>query len=605
MRDGTRTGKSMKHRIGQWFKNAKIQKKIMIIYICIGTIPILLLGLFASGQERKTLMEREHRNIEDSVSQGASQLKSQILVYNNLSDYIAFNQPISDVLIGDYDNIFSMYEQYTATVDPVLSSLKYFNPNINQITIYLDKNIVKHDTMVDSLQTIEGEKWYRQNESSLSQKVKWIIDAENKTSFSARTMPIMEQNKQKGILYLDVNYDSLFAGFDDISRDSYGLYIVDKKGNVLFEKDTFSENTASKNNTKTTAKKSKKKRLSFPALKKKMEAQENGKKSNYLIVSADAGVDDWKIIVYQPQKMMAREIQTLLVLVMGIIAVCIITSVVASLAFSRFVVRDIKRLRDNMQAVEEGNMELMVTSNAGDEVGSLIRGFGSMLGEINRLIHEVYESKLTQRKSEMTALQAQINPHFLYNSLSLINWKALEAGQQDISKITLALSSFYRTSLNRGKNVLTIEKEIENMKSYLEIQLCMHDNDFDVIMDIDEEILPYQTLNLLLQPLVENAIDHGIDLKEDGRGYIKIIGRKDAENIYLTVEDNGVGIEPEILSSILEFKTKGYGVRNVNQRIRLYYGEEYCLRIESEVGKGTRCTINIPQKSNDPADGTS
>ena len=583
MRDGTRTGKSMKHRIGQWFKNAKIQKKIMIIYICIGTIPILLLGLFASGQERKTLMEREHRNIEDSVSQGASQLKSQILVYNNLSDYIAFNQPISDVLIGDYDNIFSMYEQYTATVDPVLSSLKYFNPNINQITIYLDKNIVKHDTMVDSLQTIEGEKWYRQNESSLSQKVKWIIDAENKTSFSARTMPIMEQNKQKGILYLDVNYDSLFAGFDDISRDSYGLYIVDKKGNVLFEKDTFSENTASKNNTKTTAKKSKEKRLSFPALKKKMEAQENGKKSNYLIVSADAGVDDWKIIVYQPQKMMAREIQTLLVLVMGIIAVCIITSVVASLAFSRFVVRDIKRLRDNMQAVEEGNMELMVTSNAGDEVGSLIRGFGSMLGEINRLIHEVYESKLTQRKSEMTALQAQINPHFLYNSLSLINWKALEAGQQDISKITLALSSFYRTSLNRGKNVLTIEKEIENMKSYLEIQLCMHDNDFDVIMDIDEEILPYQTLNLLLQPLVENAIDHGIDLKEEGRGYIKIIGRKDAENIYLTVEDNGVGIEPEILSSILE----------------------YCLRIESEVGKGTRCTINIPQKSNDPADGTS
>ena len=578
MRDGTRTGKYMKHRIGQWFKNAKIQKKIMIIYICIGTIPILLLGLFASGQERKTLMEREHRNIEDSVSQGASQSKSQILVYNNLSDYIAFNQPISDVLIGDYDNIFSMY---------------------------LHKNIVKHDTMVDSLQTIEGEKWYRQNESSLSQKVKWIIDAENKTSFSARTMPIMEQNKQKGILYLDVNYDSLFAGFDDISRDSYGLYIVDKKGNVLFEKDTFSENTASKNNTKTTAKKSQEKRLSFPALKKKMEAQENGKKSNYLIVSADAGVDDWKIIVYQPQKMMAREIQTLLVLVMGIIAVCIITSVVASLAFSRFVVRDIKRLRDNMQAVEEGNMELMVTSDAGDEVGSLIRGFGSMLGEINRLIHELYESKLTQRKSEMTALQAQINPHFLYNSLSLINWKALEAGQQDISKITLALSSFYRTSLNRGKNVLTIEKEIENMKSYLEIQLCMHDNDFDVIMDIDEEILPYQTLNLLLQPLVENAIDHGIDLKEDGRGYIKIIGRKDAENIYLTVEDNGVGIEPEILSSILEFKTKGYGVRNVNQRIRLYYGEEYCLRIESEVGKGTRCTINIPQKSNDPADGTS
>lgn len=592
----------MKNKIKNWFGNAKIQKKIMIIYICIGTVPILFLGLFALSQERKTLMERERRNIEDSLSQGASQLKSKILVYNNLSDYIAFNHPISDVLIGDYDDIFSMYEQYTATVDPVLSSLKYFNPNINQITIYLDKDIVKHDTTVDALHTIESEKWYREYKDSLSQKVKWIIDGKEKTSFSARTMPIMEQNKQKGILYLDVNYDTLFSGFDDISRDGYGLYVIDKAGNVLFEKDTFDQKAGNKTGAKKDGKDQStqngtegKSRLSLKKLKEKMADQEKGKRSNYLIVSADAGVDDWQVIAYQPQKMMAREVQTLVVLILGIIAICIVTSVVASKAFSRFVVRDIKRLRDNMQAVEEGNMELMVTSDAKDEVGSLIRGFGSMLGEINRLIHEVYESKLTQRKSEMTALQAQINPHFLYNSLSLINWKALEAGQQDISKITLALSSFYRTSLNRGKNVLTIEKEIENMKSYLEIQLCMHDNDFDVIMDIDEEILQYQTLNLLLQPLVENAIDHGIDLKEDGRGYIKIIGRKDDSNIYLTVEDNGVGIEPELLSSILEFKTKGYGVRNVNQRIQLYYGEEYCLKIESEAGKGTRCNINIPQ----------
>ena len=455
---------------------------------------------------------------------------------------------------------------------------------------------------MDALHTIEGEKWYREYKDSLSQKVKWIIDGKEKTSFSARTMPIMEQNKQKGILYLDVNYDTLFSGFDDISRDGYGLYVIDKAGNVLFEKDTFDQKAGNKTGAKKDGKDQStqngtegKSRLSLKKLKEKMADQEKGKRSNYLIVSADAGVDDWQVIAYQPQKMMAREVQTLVVLILGIIAICIVTSVVASKAFSRFVVRDIKRLRDNMQAVEEGNMELMVTSDAKDEVGSLIRGFGSMLGEINRLIHEVYESKLTQRKSEMTALQAQINPHFLYNSLSLINWKALEAGQQDISKITLALSSFYRTSLNRGKNVLTIEKEIENMKSYLEIQLCMHDNDFDVIMDIDEEILQYQTLNLLLQPLVENAIDHGIDLKEDGRGYIKIIGRKDDSNIYLTVEDNGVGIEPELLSSILEFKTKGYGVRNVNQRIQLYYGEEYCLKIESKAGKGTRCTINIPQ----------
>jgi two-component system sensor histidine kinase YesM len=196
----------------------------------------------------------------------------------------------------------------------------------------------------------------------------------------------------------------------------------------------------------------------------------------------------------------------------------------------------------------------------------------------------------------MRALQAQINPHFLYNSLSLINWKAIEAGKEDISKLTLALSSFYRTSLNRGNNILTIERELENMESYLKIQSCMHDDSFDVILDVDEDIYPYETLNLILQPLVENSIEHGIDLLEDRKGYIKIIGRMDEEKIYLIVEDNGIGIEPEVLASILEFKTRGYGVRNVNERITLYYGEEYRLQIESEVGKGTRSTITIPKR---------
>ena len=207
--------------------------------------------------------------------------------------------------------------------------------------------------------------------------------------------------------------------------------------------------------------------------------------------------------------------------------------------------KPVEEMRNTIVRIKNGESSLRVSPVGwSEELTVLGTEFNEMLDRIQAMAEEELQNKMLVERTEFKMFQAQINPHFLYNSLSLINWKALEAGQQDISKITLALSSFYRTSLNRGKNVLTIEKEIENMKSYLEIQLCMHDNDFDVIMDIDEEILQYQTLNLLLQPLVENAIDHGIDLKEDGRGYIKIIGRKDDSNIYLTVEDNGVGIEP-------------------------------------------------------------
>lgn len=148
----------------------------------------------------------------------------------------------------------------------------------------------------------------------------------------------------------------------------------------------------------------------------------------------------------------------------------------------------------------------------------LINGFDHMVSRISTLITEVYEGRIHQKEYEMRALRAQINPHFLYNSLSLINWKAIESGQEDISRITLELSNYYRTSLNKGRNTLTLEQELSNVRSYLQIQQLMHDGDFDVEIDVAAEILQYESLNLILQPLVENAIDHGIDLKTEGRG---------------------------------------------------------------------------------------
>ena len=196
----------------------------------------------------------------------------------------------------------------------------------------------------------------------------------------------------------------------------------------------------------------------------------------------------------------------------------------------------------------------------------------------------------------MRALQAQINPHFLYNSLSLINWKALEAGAQDISQITLSLSTFYRTALNRGSNILTVADEINNMKSYLDIQLVMHDYEFDTNIQIEESILRYKTLNLILQPLIENAIVHGIDMLTDRRGVITITGRENGEEIELIVEDNGVGMEEAQAQKILTEDSKGYGVRNVNERIRLYYGEPYALTIKSTPGIGTRAFIHFPKQ---------
>lgn len=563
------------------FKDSKLRHKLMAIYICIGTIPVMLLGSFAYYQQRVNLLKEEKTNMETMLSKEISHLDSQMASYENLSDYIAFNSSVSNGLSGTYDTVYEMYEQYADNIDPVLSSLKYFNKDIEQLTIYVDKDMVRHSNTILPLSDIQGKDWYKQ--ADLTQNNQWFIQENDKMAFNARIMPLMKKEGDLGVLYISVDYQELFSQLEEISRNEYGVAIYDDRDNLVYQTEHFSGSEGEI-------------LLSGKKVLQEYQGKSDGKSSDYMMVSKNLAIEGWRGIMYCPEKNIMTDANPLLVFVFGLVVICGVTSLAASLAFSKLVVRDIEKLQNNMKSVEQGDMTIWVKSDSRDEIGDLIHGFDTMIGEINRLIYEVYEGKLLQRKYEMKALQAQINPHFLYNSLSLINWKALEAGKEDISKLTLALSSFYRTSLNKGNNVLTIERELENMHSYLEIQSCMHDNSFDVVEDIDESILPYETLNLLLQPLVENAIEHGVDLLEDRKGYIKIIGREDEKNIYLMVEDNGVGMDEEMLASILEFKTRGYGVRNVNERIKLFYGEEYSLQIESTLGVGTKCVITIPKK---------
>lgn len=239
---------------------------------------------------------------------------------------------------------------------------------------------------------------------------------------------------------------------------------------------------------------------------------------------------------------------------------------------------------------------MTVQSDSKDEIGVLIRTFRRMMDEINKLISEVYEAKIVLQRTEMRALQAQINPHFLYNSLSIINWKAIEADEQEISKVTLALSTYYRTSLNRGETMTTVVSEMENIRAYLKIQLIMHDNSFRVEEVYDNTMGSCEIPKLILQPLVENAIDHGLDVSEKIEKVLRIKVVQDELFLYFMVEDNGNGMTEEKSRQIVTYQSKGYGVRNVNERIVLLYGEENKIRVESKEGEGTRVCIRIPKK---------
>ena len=199
-------------------------------------------------------------------------------------------------------------------------------------------------------------------------------------------------------------------------------------------------------------------------------------------------------------------------------------------------------------------------------------------------------------QSQIDALYNQINPHFLYNSLSVINWMAIRSNQREISKVTLSLSMFYRTALSKGQDMVTVDNCIQNIKAYLDIQLVMHDNDFQVIWVIDPEVKGDIVPKLLIQPVVENALEHGLDMKEEGEKILKLIFVQDGTDVLLAVEDNGPGMEQKEADKLVTYQASGYGLKNVNDRIKLLYGDSYEIRVLSKVGEGTRVEMRIPRK---------
>lgn len=561
-------------RMIKFFRNMKFRYKLITTYILLGIIPMTIMGLVWYNQTRTILMKQEKSSIENYLTQAVSNMDNQLRIYNNLSDYIAFNQQISHVVSHEYDSYYDMYNQFSNVLDPMLASLKYFHSDINQITIYTKNNVVKHNTTLAPITEIENEDWYKIIKGN--NDIHWFVSQDEKKVFCARNIPTLENNYEVGVLYVQVDYEKLFESFKQMNDSNYGIFIMDELGNNIFNFDQFEDPNKSR-------------KMTFDEFNKGI-----GKENIYTIVTAHSVNNNWTVSLYKPQKLIYESTNFMITGNVIAIMLLIVFSIIITSVLSKVMVSGLEKLRANMEEVEKGNMEITVKSNNEDEVGALIRGFEKMIIQIKALIEDVYESRLIQKDYEMKALQAQINPHFLYNSLSLINWMALETDQEDISKITLSLSTFYRTALNKGKNILRVRDEIKNMRSYLDIQLMMHDYEFDVDVQVEEDILDYNILNLILQPLIENAINHGIDLKTNGRGCIKIIGEKQNDEIVLIVSDNGVGMSNEQAESILTNKSNGYGVKNVNERIKLYYGEQYQLKIESEIGIGTKVKVTIP-----------
>lgn len=560
-----------------WFNGIKLRYKLAIFYSMFCFLPVMLLFWLSFLQMRSIIDDKGKMNLQSYLQQSVSSMDRTLDGYNSLSDYIAFDRTLAEVFSMEYGTPYEQYEQLTQKVDPILRTASYFHGGMQQITIYTDNGMVKHDTTVAPVSEIEKTDWYQKTLEHPS--LNWFANYQEETLFSARKLAFSGARDGVNILYMDVDYQKLFTPYAETLISECGLYITDQDGKLVFEESRFSGKNQNYD-------------LTYSEF---LEQRDRGS-TDYIILCEQSNTTGWTVWLYQPVGLAGEAMRPIGVMAGVTILICIFAAVLAYFITSGMVSSRIERLTHFMQEVQEGSMDMQMESDDRDEIGMLYRGFGSMMKRIRTLINEVYLSKITQKEAELKALQAQINPHFLYNTLSLINWKALAAGEEDISRMTLALSTFYRTALNRGRNVLQVETELSNTRAYLEIQSMLHDGDFDYEIEAQTEILQCESLNLILQPLVENAIHHGIEEKTDGRGKITVRGWKEDNCVWFMVEDNGVGMEQEVADKILTMESKGYGVRNVDERIRLCYGEKYAMKVESVVGKGTKMTIHFPAR---------
>ena len=399
-------------------------------------------------------------------------------------------------------------------------------------------------------------------------------------------------NTSRGTLVVDMSFNGIEQLFSKINS-SYGtyVYLMDGNGEIIYHpKQKLIYSDLYKENNKVAASYEDGNRV------EKFAGEERS------VIVRTVGYTGWKIVSVTPVSQFSMNLVQMRFFFFVILAFSLILIILLNLILSEQIADPIKKLENSVKDLEKGGAkpESDIYIGGSQEVQHLGRAVQSMLEQRNRLMDNILEEQESKRKSELEALQSQINPHFLYNTLDSIVWM-IESNRYDeaISMIT-DLASLFRISLSKGENIISIEKEVQHARNYINIQKVRYKNKFVVKFDIDEQILNYSTMKLILQPLLENAIYYGMESMDDeGRIYVR--GYQKGDDIYLEVEDNGLGMPESVTEKLLvednqlPKRGSGIGLLNVQRRIQIYFGKEYGLNITSELDEGTKVTIQLPQ----------
>ena len=415
---------------------------------------------------------------------------------------------------------------------------------------------------------------------------KWVI------SMSRAVEITVGGSTEQAVLLIDMAYQGLDEVLDEVSLGNGGyIYLMDSKGDIIWHPkfELIASGRLKENN------------LTAVAYEDgSTEEVFNG--DTQTVVIKTVGYTGWKLVgVIKGTGISLNMLKTRIFIVFIILLIIFIVILINS--YISFRVTDpIRELEKSVKKLEEGNLDADIYMGGSYEVQHLGKSVQDMKYRIKGLMQDIVTEHEEKRKSEFDSLQAQINPHFLYNTLDIIVWQIENEKQSEAVHTVTALARFFRLSLGKGKNIVTVKDEIDHVKNYLMIQHMRFKNKFDYKFEVEDEVMEFSSLKLMLQPLVENAIYHGMEFM-DGDGLITIRGWRENFDLYLSVEDNGLGMTEEKVAMVIAGKStsvngrgSGIGVKNVNERIKLYFGEDYGLTIDSEPDEGTKIIVHLPAK---------
>lgn len=565
----------MKRLLKWYYGSASIRKKLVISYLLLITVPILVLGVYSFSVSKRNMERQTEETIRNNVRLMASDLETSLKRENDNIKYLSYNAKFRQVLKNSRGNQVEVAQVLNEVVEPIFWYFITSDNNMKGIEIYTPYVSQEVGSFLKPVGDSSEESWYQYHQKNFG--TLWTF--ENGSMFATRTvLDAQTASEPIGVLKLTVHPASVLEPISNNTFLNNGILLTDTEGKTIYSRQTGAE----------------------PADQAVLAGAEagnlaDGDQGEYIVMSEAISTSGWRLYYYVTKSEITGQLYEILKSTLLIVGLCLAVSLFLIGILSRVLSRRILELKESAEKVAEGNFNLELNHNDTDEIGIVSKSLQTMCDRLNEMINRVYKAELEKKAMELKALQAMINPHFLYNCLSSIKWKAIRTGNDEISDLTGHLAKFYRTSLNGGKQITTVGSELENVKSYVELQRMTHENSFDVEYELDETLFETSMPNFLLQPIVENAIEHGMNYQEEIEGRGRLIVRLEEEDGHLifSILNNGPRVELDRLEEILNTPGRGYGIYNIEERIRIYYGAG-CGVYASVTADGYTCfTVRI------------